>query len=147
MGSPCARPARRSACETDGARSAIGAKVAHSGPLWAMWWRRRWRAGPYSPSRRDRRLLASVHDSEATAVPARVSLLRPAAPGRRAALGSGRQDLSAVREAHRRPVRERAVGLSRVTSSGASVACRPRPGDVRRLMWLDNNPPLTFRFR
>src|SRR3954454_25181883 len=111
MGSPCARPARRSACETDGARSAIGAKVAHSGPLWAMWWRRRWRAGPYSPSRRDRRLLASLHDSENPAVPSRVSLLRPAAPRRRAALRSRLKDLSRVREAPAIAVRKRDLGL------------------------------------
>src|SRR3712207_8918346 len=80
--------------------------------------RESWRAGPYSPSRRDRRLLASAHESEATAVPVRVSLLRPATPGRRAALGSGRQNLPAVREEHGRPVREGAVGLPRVTFFG-----------------------------
>src|SRR5215207_7084156 len=78
-------------------------------------------AGPYSPSRRDRRLVASAHDSEATAVPVRVSLLRAAPPGRRAALESGRQDLPAVREAHGRPVRERTVGLPRVTCSAVVV--------------------------
>ena len=86
-----------------------------------------WRAGPYAPSRRDRRLLASAHDSEATAVPVRVSLLRRATPGRRAALWSGRQDLPAVREAHRHPVRERAGGLPRVRSSAAVVEVSVAP--------------------
>ncbi len=127
------------------------------------------------PFRRDGRLLASAYDSEATAVPVRVSLLRPATPGPRAAPKSGRQDLRALREAHGRPVRSRAVGLPRVmfsaveveasvasdATSDAEAASPPdatsRP--VRRrasrvlldpatsggLIPLDNRPPLTFR--
>src|SRR3954468_21166526 len=85
------------------------------------------RAGSYAPFQRDRRLLASAHAPEATAVPVRIPLLRPAAPGRRAALESGRQDLPPVREAHRHPVRERAVGLPRVTFSAAVVEASAAP--------------------
>jgi hypothetical protein len=81
--------------------------VSLIGPLRAIEGRRSWRVGSCFPSRRDRRLPALAHDSEATAMPVRAPLLRPATPGRRAALRSGRQDLPAVREAHGRPVRAR----------------------------------------
>src|SRR3954452_8037860 len=79
-----------------------------------------WRAGPYASAGRDWPLLASAYGREATEMPVRVSLLRPATPRRGAACGTGRQDLPAVREAHGHPIREVAVGHPRgVTSVGA----------------------------